>query len=159
MAELEREEEETLCQMVILLIDWCIYNAINPQSLLISRIRERNEIKREREEEEEEEGIEQGAVNLTQGEWHTATFLWITRIGERERERVGDGWLAVEWRDRGLGSGVEREVLSPIYHRWCFWFSNFILLLIILLCNIYDMARLLGKKIMTWTHFGYLLDT
>ena len=98
MAELEREEEETLCQMVILLIDWCIYNAINPQSLLISRIRERNEIKREKEEEEEEEeGIEQGAVNLTQGERHTATFLRTTRIGERESRR----WLA--------GNGVERE--------------------------------------------------
>ena len=85
--------------MVILLIDWCIYNAINPQSLVISRIRERNEIKREKEEEEEEEeeGIEQGAVNLTQGERHTATFLRTTRIEERECQR----WLA--------GSGVERE--------------------------------------------------
>ena len=74
-----------------------MYNAISPQSLLISRIRERNVIKRERE--EEEEGIERGAANLAQGEWHTTTFLRTTRIGERERE--SRRWLA--------GSGVERE--------------------------------------------------
>ena len=52
-------------------------------------------IKRERE--EEEEGIERGVANLAQGEWHTATFLRTTRIGERESRR----WLA--------GNGVERE--------------------------------------------------
>ena len=81
-----------------------------------SRERERDqEREREREEEEEEEGIEQGAAKLAQGECHTATFLRTTRIGERES--VSGGWLAVEWRERGLGSGVEREVLSPIYHR------------------------------------------
>ena len=63
-------------------------------------------IKRERE--EEEEGIERGAANLAQGEWHTATFLRTTRIGERERESAVVGWQwsgerggwAVGWRER-----------------------------------------------------------
>jgi hypothetical protein len=42
---------------------------------------------REREREEEEEGIEQGAANLAQREWYTATFLRTTRIEERESRR------------------------------------------------------------------------